>query len=100
MFFLIFCIFAGFAHDSSVKEAELAAEHAAAGIEHVVSAVTADRWMAAFAFFIFLTTMAFTLILAKFRNEVIPVSEMDDASAAAAGAKAAQQPGNAPGNKV
>ncbi|GMI28912.1 hypothetical protein TeGR_g12987 [Tetraparma gracilis] len=83
MFFTIFCVFAGFAHDASVVHEEEGTED---------SASTADRWMAAFAFFIFLATMAFTLVLAKFRSEVIPVSMMDDATAAAAAPKAGQVP--------
>ena len=87
MFFTIFCVFAGFAHDASVVHEEEGTED---------SASTADRWMAAFAFFIFLATMAFTLVLAKFRSEVIPVSMMDDATAAAAAPKAGQVPGQVP----
>jgi len=49
------------------------------------AAKTADRWFAACAFFIFLFTMLFVLVLAKFRHEIIPVS-MISAGAVTAGA--------------
>ena len=69
-FFTLFCIFAGFANEAREAGNDPAS--------------TADGWFAANAFFICLATLVFTLILGKFRNEIIPVENMNDADGAAA----------------
>ena len=66
LYFVLFIVFASYASKGT-------------------QAATADRWFAACAFFIFLFTLLFVLVLAKFRHEIIPVS-MISAGAVTAGA--------------
>ncbi|GMH89059.1 hypothetical protein TrST_g11167 [Triparma strigata] len=81
LFFVLFVMFASFASTAAEIDATITDEHA-------TSSVTSDRWFAAFAFFIFLVTAIFGVVLGKFRHDgIIPVAEMDAKTAAGLGAK-------------
>mmetsp|Transcript_18253 Transcript_18253/g.37232 ORF Transcript_18253/g.37232 Transcript_18253/m.37232 type:complete len:194 (-) Transcript_18253:57-638(-) len=74
LFFVLFVIFASFASKAAQLDDVT---------NETTSAAGADRWFAAFAFFLFIITMVFGLVLGKFRHDgIIPVSEMDAHTAA------------------